>query len=307
MTGPTFSPQSELTSREPVQDARSFTLNDFDMALNDDGPSHDASAAEHAESIRRWHGILVFVGRKKTDLAWKIGRALSFAQAQTSNGNWYAFLDEELPDISKSTIWRYIQLYERSPDRPPKMPLTDAYVYLGIVNNGRNTVEEYLHLLEQFVSKVWKLMRTARGLAAERSALLNGIDYHDFADADGAKLLAFEAGANFALQELQRVIDSNPKDNLFARHGDAIGADARLAITNLIGKGLRSPYDEHGGELIPADCIPHQLMDPEAVERWDREHRDEVDRRIRSEQRQRAYYGLSQMNKDHPGDDPTNW
>lgn len=164
--GQTFQPQSELTAPETVKDEPSFTVNDLDEALKDDGPGDDAPADQIAATIRHWHGILVFVGRKKTDLAWRIGRALALAQSKVPNGSWYNFLDRELSGLSKTTIWRYVQLYTRSPNGPSSMPLTDAYVYLGIANNGNNTVEDYLYQLRQLVSKIWKLTRTARGFSA---------------------------------------------------------------------------------------------------------------------------------------------
>lgn len=307
-TEPIFSPSDpELTAPEPVKEEPSFTVQDFADAVKDDGPPADAPVADLAAAVRRWHGILKFVGRQETSVAWRIGRALTYAQDQVKHGDWYNFLDREFPGLSKTTIWRYMQLYVRSPKRPPKKPLTDAYVHLGIVSNGRNTVEEYCQQLKVLVTKIAKLTRSAASLDKQRTALLDHIDHHDFADVAGMALLQYEAGLNYALQLLIGAVDPNPEINLFTLHGDAIGPQARLAVMENVGKSLHSPYDEHARDLIPADCIPAQLLNPELVARWDEEHRDAVQRKIRGERRARANYARSRIDKGIPSDDPINW
>lgn len=291
-----FQPESELTVPDSVKGEQSFTLQDFEAALIENGPSDDATVEVIAATIRRWNGILIHVGKRKTALAWRIGKALVQARNKVAHGQWYPYLKRELEDLSKPTIWRYMQLYIRSPQGPPVSPLTDAYVDLGVCSNGNNTVQEYLRQLGFWVSKAWKLRRAVKGLNQARADLLNHIDWQDFSDADGAELLAHEAGANYALKLLIQEIDSNPELNIFTKYQDEIAAGpAVLEVIDRIGKGLRSPFDEHGGDLIPADCIPQQLMDPEAVAEWEAEHRAEVSERIKREQRDRARQARSYM------------
>lgn len=278
-----------------VKDEPTFTVNDLETAVNDEDVNSDASAEELAETIRRWHGILVYVGKKKTALAWRIGKALTLAREKIADGKWYDYLSREFPGVSKTTIWRYIQLYQRARRKPPARPLTDAYSALGIVQPARNSVDEYLHQLEILAADIWKLERTIRSLNNRRTYLLNMIEDHDFVDADGKRLIEHEAGINFAIKNLAAAADINPEDNLFSRHGDLISADARLAVLNYIGKGLRTPFAAHHSDIITSDCIPEVLLDADVAQRWEDEHRAEVERNSRNEHRRKTNYAMERM------------
>lgn len=93
--GEAFVPHAALSQPEPPPPPPpSFTVQDFQKALQDIGPPPDADVETLTATALRWHAILAHTCKTTTELAWKIGQLLARVKLQVKHGEWYEYLNK---------------------------------------------------------------------------------------------------------------------------------------------------------------------------------------------------------------------